>query len=62
MILTSTMNSYTKDTYRYAYAMVKEARSMSMSIDIAEKLQQVKELRFNIELKVLRKRINRRIT
>tara|TARA_B100001250_G_C19508076_1_gene660420 strand:- start:36 stop:164 length:129 start_codon:yes stop_codon:yes gene_type:complete len=42
--------------------MVKEARSMSMSIDIAEKLQQVKELRFNIELKVLRKRINRRIT
>ena len=54
------MDSFTKDTYRYAFAMVKAVRSMPS--DIAEKLQHIKELRFNVQLKELRKRINRRIT
>ena len=59
-ILTSTMDSYTKDIHRYAFAMVKAARSMPA--DIAEKLDHIKQLRFNVQLQVLRKRINRRIT
>ena len=54
------MDSFTKDTHRYAFAMVKAANSMPA--DIAEKLQHIKELRFNVQLKELRKRINRRIT
>ena len=53
------MDSYTKDIHRYAFAMVKAARSMPS--DIAEKLDYIKELRFNVQLKVLRKRM-RRIT
>ena len=59
-ILTSTMDSYTNDIHRYAFAMVKAARSMAA--DIAEKLDHIKQLRFNVQLQVLRKRINRRIT
>ena len=59
-ILTSTMDSYTKDIHRYAFAMVKAARSMPT--DLAEKLDHIKQLRFNVQLQVLRKRINRRIT
>ena len=60
VILTSTMDSYTKDIHRYAFAMVKAARSMPA--DIAEKLDHIKQLRFNAQLKKLTKRINRRIT
>ncbi len=45
-ILTSTMDSYTKDIHRYAFAMVKAARSMPA--DIAEKLDHIKQLRFNV--------------
>ena len=56
-ILASTMDSYTKDIHRYAFAMVKAARSMPS--DIAEKLDYIKELRFNVQLKVLRKRMRR---
>ena len=56
-ILTSTMDSFKKDTHRYAFAMVKAARSMPS--DIAEKLDYIKELRFNVQLKVLRKRMRR---
>ena len=56
----STMFSYKKDTHRYAFELVRAARSMP--VDIAEKLQHIKQLRFNYQLKALRKRINKRIT
>ena len=59
-IHTSTMVSYTKDTHRYAFELVKAARTMP--VDLAEKLQHIKQLRFNYQLKALRKRINKRIT
>ena len=59
-VRTSTMGSFPKDTHKYAFAMVKAARSMP--IDAAEKLEHIKQLRFNVQLKELRKRINRRIT
>ncbi|WP_269617154.1 hypothetical protein [Prochlorococcus marinus] len=49
-----------KETHRYAFAMVMAARTMP--VDIAEKLDHIKQLRFNVQLKELRKRINRRIT
>ena len=54
------MDSFKKDTHRYAFEMVKAARSMPA--DMAEKLQHIKDLRFNDQLKALMKRINRRIT
>ncbi len=53
------MDSFPKDMHKYAFAMVKAARSMP--VDIAEKLDHIKQLRFNVQLKELRKRINRRI-
>ena len=56
----SAMDSYTKDIHRYAFAMVKAARSMPA--DLADKLDHIKQLRFNVQLQVLRKKINRRIT
>ena len=52
-ILASTMDSYTKDIHRYAFAMVKAA--WSMPADLAEKLDHIKQLRFNVQLQVLRK-------
>ena len=54
------MESYREDTHRYAFELVKAARSMP--VDMAEKLQHIKQLRFNYQLKALRKRINKRIT
>ena len=54
------MDTFSKDTHRYAFEMVKVARTMP--VDMAEKLDHLKQLRFNVQLKVLRKRINRRIT
>ena len=54
------MDSYTKDTHKYAFELVKAARSMP--VDMAEKLQHIKQLRFDYQLKALRKRINKRIT
>ena len=54
------MGSFPKDTHKYAFAMVKAARTMP--VDMAEKLDHIKQLRFNVQLKELRKRINRRIT
>ena len=54
------MDSYKKDTHRYAFELVKAARSMP--VDMAEELQHIKQLRFNYQLKALRKRINKRIT
>ena len=59
-IPTSTMDFYTKDIHRYAFAMVNAARSMPA--DIAEKLDHIKQLRFKVQLQVLKKRINRLIT
>ena len=59
-ILNSTMDSFTKNIHRYAFAMIKATRSMPS--DIAEKPDHIKQLRFNVQLQVLRKRINRRIT
>ena len=60
LVLASTMDSFPKDTHRYAFALVKAARTMP--VDMAEKLDHIKQLRFNVQLKELRKRINRRIT
>ena len=54
------MDSFPKDTHRYAFALVKAARAMP--VDMAEKLDHIKQLRFNVQLKELKKRINRRIT
>ena len=51
------MVSYTKDTHRYAFELVKAARSMP--VDLAEKLQHIKQLRFNYQLKALSKRITK---
>ena len=53
------MDYFPKDTHRYAFALVKAARTMP--IDMAEKLDHIKQLRFNVQLKELKKRINRRI-
>jgi hypothetical protein len=53
------MDSFPKDTHRYAFALVKAARSMP--IDIAEKLDHIKQLRFNVQLNEFRKKIKRRI-
>ena len=54
------MDSYTKDNYLYAFELVKAAKTMP--VDMAEKLQHIKQMRFNYQLKALRKRINKRIT
>ena len=54
------MDSFPKDTHRYAFALVKAARTMPL--DMAEKLDHIRQLRFDAELKELRKRIKRRIT
>ena len=54
------MDSFKKDTHRYAFAMVETARIMPA--DREEKLDHIKQLKFNVQLKALRKRINRRIT
>ncbi len=60
LVLTSTMDYFTKDTHKYAFELIKAARTMP--VDSAEKLQHIKQLRFNYQLKALRKRINKRIT
>ena len=54
------MDSYTKETHRYAFELVKAARSMP--VHLAEKMHHIKQLRFNYQIKALRKRINKRIT
>ena len=54
------MGSFPKATHKYAFAMVEAARAMPA--DKAEKLDHIKQLRFDVQLKALRKRINRRIT
>ena len=54
------MGTFPKATHKYAFAMVKASRTMSAVR--AEKLDHIKQLRFDVQLKALRKRINRRIT
>ena len=54
------MDSFPKETHRYAFAMVHAARTMP--IDMAEELDHIRELRFILQYQELRKRINRRIT
>ena len=54
------MGSFPKDTHKYAFAMVEAARAIPASR--AEKLDHIKQLRFNVQLKNSRKRINKRIT
>ena len=54
------MGSFQKGTHMYAFLMVKAARAMP--VDMTEKLDHIKQLRFNVQLKRLRKRINKRIT
>ena len=58
--LTSTMGSFPNATHKYAFAMVEAARTMPA--DKAENLDHIKQLRFDVQLKALRKRINKRIT
>tara|TARA_Y100001968_G_C18792680_1_gene451927 strand:- start:265 stop:426 length:162 start_codon:yes stop_codon:yes gene_type:complete len=53
------MDSFPKNRHSYAFALVKAARTIAE--DTAEKLCHIKQL-FNVQLKELRKRINRRIT
>ena len=48
------MGSLPKDTHKYAFAMVEAARIMPA--DRAEKLDHIKQLRFNVQLKNLRKK------
>ena len=54
------MGTFPKATHKYAFAMVEASRTMSA--DRAEKFDHIKQLRFDVQLKNLRKRINRRIT
>jgi len=54
------MGSFPKATHKYAFAMVEAARTMPA--DKAENLDHIKQLRFDVQLKALRKRINKRIT
>ena len=49
------MGSFPKATHKYAFAMVEAARTMPA--DKAEKLDHIKQLRFDVQLKALRKRI-----
>ena len=54
------MGSFPKDTHKYAFAIVESARIRPA--DREEKLDHIKQLIFDVQLKNLRKRINRRIT
>ena len=57
-ILTSTMDSFKKDTHRYAFGLVKAAREMA--VDIAEKLPHLQEIRSNYQAEALKVRINKK--
>ena len=47
------MDSFPKDTHRYDFALVKAARTMP--VDMVEKLDHIKQIRFNVQLMELRK-------
>ena len=52
------MDSYKKETHRYAFELVKAARGMA--VDIAEKLPHLKEIRSNYQAEALKIRINKK--
>ena len=52
------MDSSIKETHRYAFELVKAAREMS--IQKAEELEHIKELRSRHQIKALEKRINKK--
>ena len=52
------MDSYKKETHRYAFELVKAARRMA--VDIAEKLPHLKEIRSNYHAEALKIRINKK--
>ena len=54
------MDSNKKYTHRTAFELVEAARSMPTVLTV--KLQHIKQLRFNYQLKAQGKRINKRIT
>ena len=54
------MASFPRDTHRHTFSLVKGTRKIPF--DRAEKLDQIKQKRFNVQFKELRKRINKRIT
>ena len=54
------MDSFPKKVPRYAFALVEESRRMPEGM--TDKLNHIKKFRFNVQLKELRKRINKRIT
>ena len=56
--LASTMDSYLKDTHKYAFELVKAAREMP--VQKAEELDYIKELRSRHQVKALEKRINKK--
>ena len=55
----STMDSYTKETHKYAFELVKAVRKMA--VDLAEKLPHIKEIRNQCQEEALKVRIDKRI-
>ena len=51
------MDSYKKETHRYAFELVKAAREMA--VDIAEKLPHLQEIRSNYQAEALKIRIKK---
>ncbi len=54
------MGSFTKATHKYTFAMVEPARTVTT--DRAGRHDHIKQLRLDIKLKNMSKRINTRIT
>ena len=52
------MDSFKKGTHRYAFGLVKAAREMS--VDIAEKLPHLKEIRSSYQSESLKRRVNKK--
>jgi len=52
------MDSFKKDTHRYAFGLVKAARKMA--VDIAEKLPHLREIRSNYQAEALKIRVNKK--
>ena len=58
-VLTSTMDSH-KETHRYAFELVKAARSMP--VDRAEKQAHIKEIRTQYQKQALKLRTNKKFS
>ena len=52
------MDSFKKDTHRYAFGLMKAAREMT--VDIAEKLPHLQAIRSNYQAVALKIRINKK--